>query len=155
MTGIAGKARVAPVRERPVQAASGSSSVDDNSFALPPAAVVSMQRCRSSTSRSPDDTSGMIAPSRSANAARIEAGTPLYNLDFGPTSLPHESAIVDQRVRFDKGCYLGQEVVARMQSLGHPTQRLVSLEIGRDQLNHLAHARRQAHRICHGEMGAF
>ncbi len=66
------------------------------------------------------------------NAARIEAGTPLYNLDFGPTSLPHETSVVADRVRFDKGCYLGQEVVARMQSLGHPKQRLVGLEIGTD-----------------------
>jgi tRNA-modifying protein YgfZ len=63
------------------------------------------------------------------NIARIEAGIPLYYLDFGPDSLPHESSVVDSRIRFDKGCYLGQEIVARMQSLGHPKQRLVSLDL--------------------------
>lgn len=61
------------------------------------------------------------------NIARIEAGTPVYNIDFGPESLPAESAILASRVSFTKGCYLGQEIVARMQNLGHPKQRLVSL----------------------------
>ena len=61
------------------------------------------------------------------NIARIEAGTPLYPIDFGPDNLPHESGVLADRVSFRKGCYLGQEVVARMQSLGHPKQRLVAL----------------------------
>lgn len=64
------------------------------------------------------------------NIARIEAGTPLYMLDFGPDSLPHEcgDAVLNDRVSFKKGCYLGQEIVARMQSLGHPKQKLVALK---------------------------
>lgn len=65
------------------------------------------------------------------NIARIEAGTALYNLDFGPTSLPHETGdeTLHDRVSFKKGCYLGQEVVARMHSLGHPRQRLVAFDL--------------------------
>lgn len=63
------------------------------------------------------------------NIARIEAGTPLFFIDFGPTSLPHESGVLKDRVSFKKGCYLGQEVVARMESLGHPKQRLVALKL--------------------------
>ena len=61
------------------------------------------------------------------NIARLEAGTPLFHIDFGPNSLPAETALQDDRVSFTKGCYLGQEVVARMQSLGHPKQTLVAL----------------------------
>ncbi len=61
------------------------------------------------------------------NTARIEAGTPLFNLDFGEKSLPHETGVLDDRVSFTKGCYPGQEVVARMQSLGKPKQSLVAL----------------------------
>ncbi len=61
------------------------------------------------------------------NIARIEAGTPLYNVDFGATNLPHESGVLRERVSFTKGCYLGQEVVARMESLGQPKQKLVGL----------------------------
>lgn len=63
------------------------------------------------------------------NVARIEAGTPIYNLDFGPDSLPHESGVLEDRVSFTKGCYLGQEVVARIHALGHPKQRLVALRL--------------------------
>ncbi len=64
------------------------------------------------------------------NIARIEAGRALYNLDFGPNSLPHETGdeTIRDRVSFTKGCYLGQEVVARMHSRGHSKQRLVALK---------------------------
>ncbi len=65
------------------------------------------------------------------NIARIEAGTALFNIDFGPQSLPAESGVIDDRVSFTKGCYLGQEVVARMKSLGHPKQTLVALRVDR------------------------
>ena len=61
------------------------------------------------------------------NTARIEGGTPLFHVDFGATNLPGETGVLDDRVSFAKGCYLGQEVVARMQSLGHPKQVLVGL----------------------------
>ena len=68
------------------------------------------------------------------NIARIEAGTPLFNIDFGPTNLPHETAILSQRVSFTKGCYLGQEIVARMENLGRPKQTLFGLRIESDSL---------------------
>jgi folate-binding protein YgfZ len=65
------------------------------------------------------------------NIARIEAGTALYNIDFGSSSLPHEAGpeTLNDRVSFKKGCYLGQEVVARMNALGHPKQRLVAFDL--------------------------
>ncbi len=64
------------------------------------------------------------------NIARIEGGTPLYMLDFGPDSLPHECGdeVLNDRVSFKKGCYLGQEIVARMHSRGHPKHKLVPLK---------------------------
>jgi folate-binding protein YgfZ len=61
------------------------------------------------------------------NIARIEAGTPLYHVDFGPDSLPHETGVLRDRVSFTKGCYVGQEVVARMESRGHSKRTLVGL----------------------------
>ena len=63
------------------------------------------------------------------NIARIEAGLPLFGLDFGGKNLPGESGILDERVSFTKGCYLGQEVVARMKSLGNPKQTVVALRL--------------------------
>lgn len=68
------------------------------------------------------------------NVARIEAGTPLFLVDFGREVLPHETGVLARRVNFKKGCYLGQEVVARMQSLGKPKQRLVGLRMQSDRL---------------------
>ncbi len=76
-------------------------------------------------------TSASVRPAGWAafNTARIEAGTPLYYLDFGPDSLPAETGVLDSRVSFTKGCYLGQEIVARMHSLGSPKQVIVCLRM--------------------------
>jgi folate-binding protein YgfZ len=63
------------------------------------------------------------------NIARIEAGCPIFNIDFGTTNLPHETGVLHDRVSFTKGCYLGQEVVARMESRGHSKGRLVGLRL--------------------------
>lgn len=63
------------------------------------------------------------------NMARVEAGTPMFNVDFGGESLPHETGLLERRVSFTKGCFPGQEVVARTQHLGRPKQVLVGLVI--------------------------
>jgi tRNA-modifying protein YgfZ len=63
------------------------------------------------------------------NIARIEAGTPLYFLDFDETNLPHETGVIGSRINFRKGCYLGQEVVARMEARGQSKQRLVGFRV--------------------------
>ncbi len=65
------------------------------------------------------------------NIARIENGRPLYNIDFTPDSLPAETGVFADRVSLTKGCYLGQEIVARMHSRGHPKRVLVSLALER------------------------
>ncbi|MBL9000138.1 MAG: aminomethyltransferase family protein [Phycisphaerae bacterium] len=62
------------------------------------------------------------------NIARVEAGSPMYNIDFGPESLPAETGLLADRVSFTKGCYLGQEIVARMHARGHPKQVLVAVK---------------------------
>ena len=61
------------------------------------------------------------------NIARLEGGTPLFNIDFGPENLPHESGVHASRVSFKKGCYPGQEVVARIENLGAPKQKICGL----------------------------
>ncbi|MFG0274282.1 MAG: hypothetical protein ACF8QF_04415 [Phycisphaerales bacterium] len=63
------------------------------------------------------------------NTARVEAGWPVYYLDFGPDSLPHETGVVHDRVSFKKGCFLGQEVVARMEARGAGKQILVAIKL--------------------------
>ena len=78
----------------------------------------------------PDDTNEYrlrLAGWGAFNIARLEAGTPLFRIDFSTNNLPAETGVLHDRVNFTKGCYLGQEVVARMDALGHPKQVLVPL----------------------------
>lgn len=63
------------------------------------------------------------------NIARVEAGWPLFYVDFGPNTLPHETGVVHDRVSFKKGCFLGQEVVARMESRGAGKQILSAIRL--------------------------
>jgi len=59
---------------------------------------------------------------------RIESGTPLFSIDFDQNSLPQE-ACLDEALSFDKGCYVGQEIVARLEHRGHVGKQLVQLFI--------------------------
>ncbi len=52
-------------------------------------------------------------------AMRIAAGTPVFGLDVSPENLPQEIDRSSKSISFTKGCYLGQETVARLDALGH------------------------------------
>lgn len=56
--------------------------------------------------------------------ARIGAGIPQVPGEIGATDLPGEGELERDAISFTKGCYLGQEVVARMHNLGKPQRRL-------------------------------
>jgi folate-binding protein YgfZ len=60
-------------------------------------------------------------------AARVEAGMPLWGVDFDEQNFPQEVGRDRQAISFTKGCYLGQETVARIDALGHVNQRLVGV----------------------------
>jgi hypothetical protein len=60
-------------------------------------------------------------------AMRIEAGTPLFGIDFGADNLPQEVSRDEFAISFTKGCYLGQETVARIDAMGHVNQTLVGV----------------------------
>ena len=70
------------------------------------------------------------------NIFRIESGLPLLGLDYDETNLPQESRL-DHALNFNKGCYLGQEVMARLDAQGHVNKVLMGLvssdEVSRDQ----------------------
>lgn len=68
------------------------------------------------------------------NAARIEGGRPIFGIDFDETMLPAETGQTDRAVNFNKGCYLGQEIVARMQSRGQVARQIVGLRVDDDAL---------------------
>ena len=53
---------------------------------------------------------------------RIAAGTPVFGKDVTEKNLPQEIGRDDRAISFVKGCYLGQETVARIDALGHVNQ---------------------------------
>ncbi len=59
---------------------------------------------------------------------RVEAGLPLFGVDFTEGNLPQEVARDRQAISFTKGCYLGQETIARLDALGHVNRKLVTLQ---------------------------
>jgi folate-binding protein YgfZ len=62
-----------------------------------------------------------------AEALRIEAGVPVFGRDVTPDNLPQEVGRDDQAISFVKGCYLGQETVARIDAVGHVNKQLCGL----------------------------
>jgi tRNA-modifying protein YgfZ len=62
-------------------------------------------------------------------ALRIAAHRPRLGLDTDHRTIPHEAGWIDTAVHLDKGCYRGQETVARVQNLGRPPRRLVFLHL--------------------------
>jgi folate-binding protein YgfZ len=63
----------------------------------------------------------------SVESCRLEAGFPLFGRDIDSDNLPQEVGRDKQAISFTKGCYLGQETVARIDALGHVNRGLVGL----------------------------
>jgi folate-binding protein YgfZ len=60
---------------------------------------------------------------------RIEVGVPRFGSDITPENFPAEAGILRRAVSFEKGCYPGQETVARMHYRGHPNRLLRRLKV--------------------------
>jgi len=63
------------------------------------------------------------------DALRIAAHRPRFGVDTDHRTIPHEVGWIGTAVQLDKGCYRGQETVARVHNLGHPPRRLVFLHL--------------------------
>ncbi|MEE3369058.1 MAG: glycine cleavage T C-terminal barrel domain-containing protein [Planctomycetota bacterium] len=59
---------------------------------------------------------------------RIESGWPQYGTDISEDNLPQEVGRDTTAINFNKGCYLGQETVARIDAVGHVNRRLVQID---------------------------
>jgi folate-binding protein YgfZ len=64
-----------------------------------------------------------------AEMVRIEAGTPRFGAEMSAETMPAEAGIVERAVSFTKGCYIGQEPVARLHYKGRPNRHLRGLEL--------------------------
>jgi len=71
----------------------------------------------------------VLAGVLAAEAVRIAAHQPRLGLDTDHRTIPHEVGWIETAVHLDKGCYRGQETVARVHNLGHPPRRLVMLHL--------------------------
>ena len=64
--------------------------------------------------------------------ARIEAGTPRFGADMDESNIPLECGIESRAVSYKKGCYIGQEVINRIHSIGHVNKELRGLRLADD-----------------------
>ncbi|HEY6636307.1 MAG TPA: glycine cleavage T C-terminal barrel domain-containing protein [Solirubrobacterales bacterium] len=78
-------------------------------------------------------TAGGAVPVSGAAAeiVRVESGRPRFGLDMGPESMPAEAGITERAVDFEKGCYIGQEPVARLHYRGKPNRTLRGLRLSK------------------------
>jgi folate-binding protein YgfZ len=69
------------------------------------------------------------APEAVAEIVRVEQGRPRYGVDLDESVMPAEAGIVERAVSFTKGCYVGQETVARLHWKGKPNRHLRGLRL--------------------------
>jgi folate-binding protein YgfZ len=69
------------------------------------------------------------ADAQAFGALCIERGLPRFGVEFDATFYPQEANLEKVAVSFDKGCYLGQEVVYMLENRGHVKKKLVPLDI--------------------------
>jgi folate-binding protein YgfZ len=76
-----------------------------------------------------DVLAGPVAGVWALEALRIAHGQPRLGLETDHRTIPHELGWLETAVHLDKGCYRGQETVARVHNLGRPPRRLVLLHL--------------------------
>ena len=75
------------------------------------------------------DHGARLAGTWAYEALRIAAHEPRFGLDTDHKTIPNEVGWISSAVHLSKGCYRGQETVARVHNLGHPPRRLVFLHL--------------------------
>jgi len=75
------------------------------------------------------DAAGPAAGLWAFEALRIARGEPRLGLDTDDRTIPNEVGWIGEAVHLDKGCYRGQETVARVHTLGRPPRRLTLLHL--------------------------
>jgi tRNA-modifying protein YgfZ len=75
------------------------------------------------------EAGGGLAGMWAYEALRIAAGRPRAGLDTDHRTIPHEVGWIETAVHLNKGCYRGQETVARVHNVGHPPRRLALLHL--------------------------
>jgi folate-binding protein YgfZ len=66
------------------------------------------------------------------DVARVEAGIPRFGVDMDETNLPPEAGLESRAISYAKGCYIGQEVIARIRTYGQVAKALRGLRLADD-----------------------
>lgn len=72
---------------------------------------------------------GEERPPIDSTAVRVEEGEPVMGIDVDGKTIPQETGLTGEAVSFTKGCYLGQELVARIDTRGHVNRWLCGLQV--------------------------
>src|SRR5207237_1439113 len=80
-------------------------------------------------------TGGRASGWEALEIARIEAGIPRFGADMDESNIPLECGIESRGVSYKKGCYIGQEVINRIHSIGHVNKELRGLRLADDLKN--------------------
>ncbi len=70
-----------------------------------------------------------LVSDETAEVVRLERGRPRYGIDLDETVIPQEAGLNERAVSFTKGCYVGQETVARLHYRGKPNRHLRGLRL--------------------------
>ena len=63
-------------------------------------------------------------------SVRVEAGLPWWGVDMDENTIPVEAGLEARAISYEKGCYIGQETIARIRMYGHVNRQLVQLSLG-------------------------
>lgn len=74
-------------------------------------------------------TGGTFLDATALEILRVEAGIPRFGVDMDDSAFPQEAGIEAIAISYTKGCYVGQEVIARIKSVGHVNRTLVRLRL--------------------------
>jgi folate-binding protein YgfZ len=86
--------------------------------------------CRAADANAAREALGVEAVSEeAAECLRIESGRPRFSIDVGTETIPQEAGLNERAVSFTKGCYVGQETVARLHYKGKPNRHLRGLRL--------------------------
>jgi tRNA-modifying protein YgfZ len=80
-------------------------------------------------SRAVQNAGAVLVDQVVAESLRVEHGRPRYGLDLDDSVIPQEAGLNDRAVSFSKGCYVGQETVARLHYRGKPNRHLRGLRL--------------------------
>ena len=76
------------------------------------------------------EAAGAVAVTEeAAETLRVENGRPRYGVDLDDSTIPQEAGLNERAVSFTKGCYVGQETVARLFYRGKPNRHLRGLRL--------------------------